>query len=230
MELENLCVETSQDLPRIYSSFKNNDSSSEKLTFGTDATGIMDLPERGIEIREVEESKLHKEGLIHGSLKSRKEMDFFRESSSIKPEFIYYPKIVKFPRKEIILDSLRADIIPLKLNLLFSTKVENLIIHDSIFRKFICEIERSLNEFIELEHVKLENRIFFEEDWEIPDYEKLVLSLNFKGIPFKREMLLWKMLNTRAYERIKSMILYSSGEQLRRIKELKKKFFIKLEM
>lgn len=230
MELENLYIETSPDLPRVYSSFKNNDSSSDKLTFGTDATGIMNLHEREIKICEVEESKVHREEIIRCSLKTREEMDFFRESSSIKPEFIYYPKIVKFPKKEIIFDSQHADIIPLRLDLQFSKKVENLIIHDSIFRKFISEIERGLNEFIELEYVKLENRIFFEEDWEIPDYEKLVLSLNFKGIPFKREMLLWKMINTMVYERIKHMILYSSEEKVRRIKELKKKFFIKLEM
>lgn len=211
MELEKLYVKTSQDLQRIYNSFKNNDSSSDKLIFGTDATGIIDIPERGTEIRDVEKSKFRKEEIIRGSLKSHEEMDFFRESSST-------------------LDSLRTDIIPLRLDLQFSKKVENLIIHDSIFRKFISEIERSINEFIELEHVKLENKIFFEEDWEIPDYEKLVLSLNFKEIPFKREMSLWKMINTMTYERIKSMILTSSEEKARRIKELKKRFFIKLEM
>ena len=104
------------------------------------------------------------------------------------------------------------------------------MIRDSTFRKFISEIERSLNEFINLENVRLENRIFFEEDWEIPDYKKLVLSLNFKGIPFKQEMSIWKKINTITYERIKSMIPYSSEEQVKKIKELKKIFFIKLEM
>ncbi|KKM96206.1 hypothetical protein LCGC14_1180530, partial [marine sediment metagenome] len=143
---------------------------------------------------------------------------------------ISFPKIFKFPRKEIEFDSLPAEITPMKIDLQFSKKVEKLIIHDKIFRKFISEIERSLNQFIDLEHKKLENRIFFEEDWEIPDYEKLILSLNFKGIPFKQEMLMWKMINTLVYERIKSKILSSSSEKVRRIKELKKKFFIKLEM
>ncbi len=116
------------------------------------------------------------------------------------------------------------------MNLKFSTKVEKEMMRDLTFRKFISEIERSLNKFINLKNVKLENQIFFEEDWEIPDYKKLVLSLNFKGILFKQEMSLWKMINSITYERIKSMISHSSEEQIRRIKDLKKNFFIKLEM
>ncbi|MFW9878843.1 MAG: hypothetical protein ACFFG0_37665 [Candidatus Thorarchaeota archaeon] len=122
------------------------------------------------------------------------------------------------------------NIIPKRLSLQFSEKVENFIIHDTIFRKFIREVEKSLNEFIEYEQETLESRIFFEEDWEIPDYEKLVLSLNFKGIPFEQEMSLWKKINTITYEKIKSLILTSSKEHTGKIKELKRKFFIKLEM
>lgn len=204
-------VEASQDITRPYSNLKYSNTSDVNLTFSTDASGITDLPERG----------------IHRSLKSQKKIEFFRDSSSIETQHASY---LKFPNKEIKVDSLPAEITPIKLDLQFSKKIENLIIHDSIFGRFISEIERNLNEFSKHEHVKLENKIFFEEDWEIPDYEKLILSLNFKGIPFKREMLLWKMINTMVYERIKHMILYSSEEKVRRIKELKKKFFIKLEM
>ncbi len=131
---------------------------------------------------------------------------------------------------EFLVTSPQIDTIPLKLNLKFSVDVENMMIRDLTFRKFISEIERSLNEFIKLNNVKLDNRISFEEDWEIPDYKKLVLSLNFKGISFKQEMSLWKMINSITYERIKSVISHSTKEQIRRIKDLKKSFFIKLEM
>lgn len=194
MESSEYNSDASWDIPRIYRYFNNNNTSSENLSFGTDATGIIHIPEK--------------------------------EVSSIRPESL---EMVKFSSEKTILDSPQIDI-QLKLNLKFSREVEALIIRDLTFRKFISEIERSLNEFIELENVRLENGIFFEEDWEIPDYKKLVLSLNFKGIPFKQEMSLWKMINTITYEKIKSMIPYSSEEQIRRIKELKKSFFIKLEM
>ncbi len=119
---------------------------------------------------------------------------------------------------------------PVRLSLQFSKKVERLIIHDYIFRKFISHIERGLNEFIKEEIVFLENTITFEEDWEVPSYEKLVLSLKFQEIPFNQEMRYWKEINTIVYGKIKSMILSSSEEDSRRIQNLKRKFFIKIKM
>ncbi len=178
-------LETSLDNPIIY---HNNDTSSVKLSFGTNATGIVDVFKKGIESPDVEENIYYWEQILH----------------TVKT--------------------------PVRLLLQFSNKVENLIVHNSIFRKFISQIERSLNDFIEQEKVSLENTILFEGDWEIPDYEKLVLYLNFQGIPFNQEMFLWKKINTLIYGRIKSMILISSEESARKIKELKRNFFIKLVM
>jgi len=155
-----------------------------------------------------------KEEANYSSLKPQEEIDLkYSISSSIKPQ-------------KIVLDFPHIDIIPLE----FSNEVENLIIRDSTFRKFINKIERSLNEFLEFENVRLENKIFFEEDWEFPKNKKLVLNLNFKDIPFKQQMSLWKAINTITYDRIKSMILYSSEQQVRRIKNLKRNFFIEIEM
>ncbi len=229
MESSESYLEISSDIIKTYRNLNNNNTSDINLAFSTDSTGFMGRLEREIEIGENNENEVHKDELFSKSLKSHEEIEILRDSSSIKPNIYSYQKISKFPIKEIEYDS-QPSATPLKLDLQFSKKVENLIIHDTIFRKFIIELERSLNQFIELKHPKLENRIFFEEDWEIPDYEKLILSLNFKGIPFKQEMLMWKMINTLVYERIKSMILYNSNEKGRRIKELKKNFFIKLEM
>jgi hypothetical protein len=212
---ENYCFETSEDFSRIYRFFKNNDSSNIKLKFGTDDTGIIEIPEKETVEPIIKKYPSLKEEAIYSSLKPQVEIDLnkYSISSSIEPE-------------KIVLDSPYIDIIPLE----FSNEVENLIIRDSTFRKFINEIERSLNKFLEFENVRLENKIFFEEDWELPNYKKLVLNLNFKDILFKQQMSLWKVINTITYNRIKSMILYSSEQQVRRIKKLKKNFFIKLEI
>lgn len=208
-------LEASEDIPRIYRSFENSNTSNVNLLFGTDATGIINV-----------EEDIYRE-LNLDSLKSFEENILNRDSSLIIPELIYNPKIIS---DKVSFDSLQTDMISTRFSLKFSEKVENLIIHDSIFRNFISQIERGLNEFFEHENLNFENNIFFEEDWEIPDYEKLVLSLNFKGIAFEREMLLWKMINDIIYYRIKSMILISSEKEVQKIKELKKSFFIKLEM
>ena len=127
-------------------------------------------------------------------------------------------------------DTLFYEYFPLRLSLSFSKSIENLIIHDLIFRSFISEIERGLNDFLDDKRVIFENKIFIEEDWEIQNYDKLILSLNFKNIPFSLEMSFWKKINKLIYERINFLIKTSSHEKKIRLKELKKKFFIKIEM
>ena len=211
---ENYCFETSEDFSRINLFFKNDDSSNIKLKFGSDDTGIIEIPEKETVEPIIKKYPSLKEEANYSSLKLQEEMDLkYSISSSLEP-------------KKIVLDFPHIDIIPL----VFSNEVENSIIRDLTFRKFINEIERSLNEFLEFINVRWENKIFFEEDWELPDYKKLVLNLNFKDIPFKQQMLLWKAINKRTYDRIKSMILYSSEQQVRRIKKLKRNFFIEIAM
>lgn len=207
-------LEASQDIPRIYRSFENSNTSDVNLLFNIDATGVIDA----------EEDRYHKEKLTFDSYK---EINLHKDSSVTKTELIYFPKNLS---DRVTSDTLQRDITSRRLSLKFSEEVENLIILDSTFRKFISQVERGLNEFFEQENLIFENNIFFEEDWEIPNYEKLVLSLSFKGIAFEREMLMWKRINDIIYYRIKSMILISSEEYAKRIKKLKKAFFIKLEM
>ncbi len=214
MELEDYCFETSEDFSRIYRFFKNNDSSNIKLKIGTDDIGITDIPEKETVVPIIKKYPSLKEEANYSSLKPQEEINLkYSISSSLEP-------------KKIVLDFPHIDIIPLE----FSNEVEDLIIQNSTFRKFIKEIERSLNEFLEFINVRWENKIFFEENWELPDYKKLVLNLNFKDIPFKQQMSLWKAINARTYDRIKSMILYSSEQQVRRIKKLKRNFFIEIAM
>lgn len=212
---ENYCFETSEDFSRINHFFKNDDSSNIKLKFGTDDTGIIEIPEKETVEPIIKKYPSLKVEAICSSLLPQEEMDLNK-----------YNILSSIETKKIVLDFPHIDIIPLE----FSNEVEDLIIQDSTFRKFINEIERSLNEFLEFINVRWENKIFFEEDWELPNYKKLVLNLNFKDIPFNQQMSLWKEINTKTYDRIKSMILYSSKQQVRRIQKLKKFFFIKLEM
>ena len=163
MELEDYCFETSEDFSRIYRFFKNNDSSNIKLKIGTDDIGITDIPEKETVVPIIKKYPSLKEEANYSSLKPQEEINLkYSISSSLEP-------------KKIVLDFPHIDIIPLE----FSNEVEDLIIQNSTFRKFIKEIERSLNEFLEFINVRWENKIFFEENWELPDYKKLVLNLNF---------------------------------------------------
>lgn len=208
-------------LSHFHRYYFNDDTSSATSSFGTNASGTAVVPVIASESPDIEKSVLSWEGI---KWKPQKERDF---PSLTKFHSVYIHSQVK---GEEALGSLHTDIAQARLSLQFSDEVENLIIYNSLFRRFISQIEKSLNIFIKYEKMSMKNTIFFEEDWEIPNYEKLVLSLDFLGIPFNKEMILWKEINHLVYGRIESMILNSSEEDTRRIKVLKRKFFIKLKM
>ncbi len=213
--IENSLKESS-DFHRYY---VNDDTSSSTLSFGTNASGTTVDPVIKNESPDIEKSVLSWEDIKWKPQKGRD----FPSLSEYQP--VFFNNLVK------VENFLYTDIPQVNISLQFSNRVENLIIHNSLFRRFITQIEKGLNKFIEYEKVSLKNTIFFEEDWEIPNYEKLVLSLDFQGIPFDREMVMWKKMNDLVYGGFNLMILSSpSEEDARRIRELKRKFFIKLKM
>lgn len=224
-------LEASHENINIFRNLKNSNTSDVNIAYGSDSSGNIDFTERKTQFHKIKRKNFNKHETTPKSLELQRLLEVFEDSSSFEPTFIYYPNApYKIIENRFEFDSFIGGLTPFKLDLEFSKDVESLIIRDSIFRKFISEIEKSLNIFIEFENIEFENRIFFEEDWEISDYEKLILSLKFKGIPFKEEMMLWKKINKIVYEKIKSMIHYGSEDYASRIKEWKKKFFIKLEM
>lgn len=208
--------EASMNITDINRYFRISNTSDFNMPKGTDASGLTDIKER-----------LSEKGMIFGLFEPSEENENYREEFIIEPKEAYFQKgwmdegSFKPPTKEVT---------SVNLSLKFSEKIEDLINVNTTFRKLISHIEIGLNNFIEIKNINMTSTIFFEEDWEIPDYEKLVLSLNFKGIPFNKELKLWKLINKIIYEKIKSLILFSSEEDMRKIKDWKKKFFIKLNM
>ena len=210
-------LETSQDIQRFYRGYEKSNTSNINLEIATDDAGIIDIEETAYNKQELEKSslKLYKESILH------------KDSSLTKPSLTYFQKAFG---SNINLEYFHLDKTLNRFSLKFSKEVEVSIINDSIFRKFISQVEKGLNDFFNQENIVFNNILFFEEDWEIPDYKKLVLSLNFKGISFKQELILWKKVTDLVYNRIKFTILNSSNEKAKDLKELKKKIFIKLEM
>jgi len=209
-------LQESSDFHRYY---VNDDTSSSTLSFGTNASGTAVDPVIENESPDIEKSIVSWEDT---KWKLQKGRDF---PSISENQPVFFNNLIK------VENFLYTDIPQVDISLQFSNRVENLIIHNPLFRRFITQIEKGLNKFIEYEKLSLKNTIFFEEDWEIPNFEKLVLSLDFQGIPFDREMVMWKKMNDLVYGGFNLMILSSpSEEDARRIRELKRKFFIKLKM
>ena len=209
-------LETSMDITIIHPDPKFSNTSDSNIPEGTDASGLVDI-----------RKTISEKGIGYGSFKSIEESENFRKEIINRRNKIYFQKdlmeIKSFipPTKEVSSTSLL---------LKFSKKVEDLINNKSTFRKLISQIEIGLNKFIEIKNMGIDSSIFLEEDWEIPDYEKLVLFLKFEGIPFDEELKLWKKISSIIYERIKFLITISTEEDIKIIKEWKKNFFIKVDM
>lgn len=209
-------LETSLTIIKVSKDSKFSNTSDINILFGSDASGATDI------------KKHVTENIFSDSIfKPFEESEFFRNEIVNKHELAYHQKRLSEMRS---FEPPTKDVISTRLSLKFNEKVEDLINLDSNFRKFISQIEIGLNKFIEIKHMSISSTIFFEEDWEIPDYEKLVLFLNFEGIPFDEELKLWKKISSIIYERIKSLITISTEEDIKIIKEWKKNFFIKVDM
>lgn len=112
----------------------------------------------------------------------------------------------------------------------FSEDIKNEIINNIAFKDFISEIEKGLFEYGKKIKVKTESKLLLEEDWEIPNYTKMILLIKFEGIPFKSELNNWKELNDSIFKGINKIIDTSSEPLKQEFKTLKKKFFIKLDL
>lgn len=209
-------LETSLNIIKFRRDPQFNNTSDINMLFGSDASGTTDIKKR-----------ITENIFSSSTFKPFEESEFFRNEIVNKHKLAYHQKRLSEMR---LFEPPIKEVISTRLSLKFNEKVEDLMNLDPNFRKFISQIEIGLNKFIKIKHMSISSTIFFEIDWEIPDYEKLVLFLNFEDIPFNEELKLWKKIGSIIYERIKSLIAISSEEDIKIIKEWKKNFFIKVDM
>lgn len=209
-------LETSWNIIKVPLDPQFSNTSDINMLFGSDTSGATDI-----------KKSITENIFSSSSFKPFEESEFFRNEIVNKHTLTYHQKRLSEMRP---FESPTKEVISTRLSLKFNEKVEDLMNLDSNFRKFISQIEIGLNAFIKIKHMSISSTIFFEIDWEIPDYEKLVLFLNFEGIPFTEELKLWKKISSLIYERIKSLITISTEEDIKIIKEWKKNFFIKVDM
>jgi len=111
-----------------------------------------------------------------------------------------------------------------------SEDVKNEISNNQAFKAFIYQIEKGLFEYRKKMEGKIESKLLLEEDWEIPNYFKIILLIKFEGISFENELQDWKEINDAIFKRIQIFIDNSSEKLKNEFEALKKKFFVKLNL
>ncbi len=118
-----------------------------------------------------------------------------------------------------------------KISLIFSPEIENHMISDKIFTRFINNVESALKEFVFLNNIhKITYNFYFKKDWEIPDQKNLILSLDFKELSTTQEKIdLLSKITLFVQEKIIELIEISSGKEKKKFENLEYQFFLYVE-
>jgi len=118
-----------------------------------------------------------------------------------------------------------------KISLIFSPEIENQMVSDKIFTKFINIVEGGLKEFIYLNNIhKITHNFYFKKDWEIPDQNNLILSLDFKELSTTQEKIdLLSEITQFVGDKIEKLIENSFNKEKEKFRNQEYQFFIYVE-
>jgi len=106
--------------------------------------------------------------------------------------------------------------------------IEEMIMNISL-RKFISEIEICVSKFLNSRNLKSKNKIYFKKDWEVYEFIKIILLLNFKDISFEEECKLWGEIIKLLEDKIDNTIKSNSGNMKKELFGLKRRLYILLD-
>ena len=100
---------------------------------------------------------------------------------------------------------------------------------NAILKIFVSEIEAGLKTFSNLLKKTITYNLSYEKDYEIPDLEKLVLSIDIKNVKFESKLQLWDQLDQVIRERIYKKNNDSNELEKSIITQMNEDFIIKLK-
>ena len=77
----------------------------------------------------------------------------------------------------------------------FDDEIINEILDDSVFMKFINQVEISLIRFMEKNSQKFNCKLLFEVDFEIPYLKKIILSININDMDIQKKLNFWDQID-----------------------------------
>ncbi len=83
------------------------------------------------------------------------------------------------------------EIIEIKEFFQFDDKIKEKILDDSVFMKFINQVEISLIRFMKKNLYNFNCKLFFEHDFEIPNLKKIILSFNTNSMNIQEKLNFW---------------------------------------
>lgn len=95
----------------------------------------------------------------------------------------------------------------------FSEDIIDEMVKNDTFRQFISEIEGNFSNLLKSKSVKSSNKIYFRQDWSVPDFIHIVLMFKLEGLSFDDELKLWGEIILYINEKITALIDQTSRKE-----------------
>lgn len=112
----------------------------------------------------------------------------------------------------------------------FDDGIERRIKSDEIFMKFINQLEISLNRYINLSNIYMDGYLFFEKDFEIPDLDKVILSLNLDKLSIQEKLDIWDQIDNFLRSEIEKLAEILTDNEKDKIFKFNQAFFTEIKL
>lgn len=159
--------------------------------------------------------------------------NIYEEILEKKADFLNLFDLIKISKSTIDIekekDSIRSKF-ESKAKINFSDDIINKLLSDSIFLKFINQIEISLHNYRNINGIDFEGNIFMERDFEIANLNKTILSLDVVNLSIEEKLDLWDTLDNFLRFEINKSITYASKTEKIKLLKFSNSFFTNIEL
>ncbi len=112
----------------------------------------------------------------------------------------------------------------------FDDDIKKKILNNSVFMKFINQIEISLIRFMEKNSYNFNCKLFYEVDFEIPDLKKIILLININNMNIEEKLDFWDQIDDFLRYRIEEFANFLLNEQKKKFLDYNKRFFTNVQL
>jgi hypothetical protein len=113
---------------------------------------------------------------------------------------------------------------------IIANEIQNRIVSDSLFKDVFRVIEIAIKDFITTCPFEMDFTAYFREDIEIPEWKKVVLSVNAFDLEYEQKMSLWDTIDSYVRNAIHELMETMEPSERKKIEDINKKLFIRMEL
>ncbi len=115
-------------------------------------------------------------------------------------------------------------------NISFSSEIKDKQLQNDNFVFFLEKLCENLTIFLREHNLVLNGELYTENDWEVPEWENIILLIKFGGLPFKKEMEVWKEMSNTVMKNLLNIFNSCKNDSRDDLIDFFKRFYIQLKI